>query len=76
MVRTTVNRSPSRRLPSQSSDSEVNLPPKAAIWTHQVVELPPIMAKKSGVNGIVFEESEEDNDRIKSISPKDTRLRF
>ena len=67
MVRTTVNRSPTRSnkaaIQQRQQEEAANLPPKAAIWTHQVVELPPITAKKP-VQQIVFEDEEDNNEMV------------
>ena len=50
-------------------------PPKAAIWTQQVVELPPIMQQKSSptVKHMVFEMSGDESDGFGDVNKFNTQ---
>ena len=63
ITRTKVNRSPKKQKAPDAHASKVSLPPQAAIWTHSVVELPPIMTKKN-THHMVFD---GEVDQLKSI---------
>ena len=50
------------KVPSERSARD-STPPKAAIWTQQVVELPPIMNQKASKSSMMFDDKAEGGER-------------